>query len=98
MRIEHVPVESQHPSELSRMEAHPGSNEEARGAHEVGENSVIDFAHTSPLSRILSQEMAHMRKEQPAVSLSTGKSASFTPETSLPDAVVDTIYQRMRGE
>lgn len=98
MQIEPVPIPPQRPSGLSRTGLHPAGNQGTRETKESGEPRVIDLAHTSPLSRIVSREMMHLRKERSEVSPDAGKSISFDPDRSLPDAVVDTIYKRMQGE
>jgi hypothetical protein len=101
MHIERVPEQPYAPYRLRRIEEPSGTGQRQRPI--MAEKSrVTDHAHTSPLSRIVSREMARIRNGDCTQSnplLNSARRERLSKETAspLPDYVVDVIYARMAG-
>jgi len=103
MNIERVPEQPRAPYGLRQVGTRiPQGTEQRQGPGVAGESRVIDRAHTSPLSRIISREMTRLRDEESArvkspLTLDRFERVSGKAESPLPDSVIDTIYARMTG-
>ncbi len=103
MNIERVPEQPHAPYGPRRVGARtPPGTEQRQGPVVAGESRVIDHAHTSPLSRIISRESTRWREEESSkvktpLTLDRFERISGKAASRLPDSIVDAIYARMTG-